>query len=145
MTQAKPRLAALGRRPGRRRSGTPIRANLGKFDDVATVGAGVVNGPVDAAGRRLRASSPRPPALLPESWANDLVAPGPRRSKEKTGAKGKALFLPLRRALTGQDHGPEMGAAAAADRPLAGERTAVGPQPDPRLVDRCATGLRIAH
>jgi glutamyl-tRNA synthetase len=28
--------------------------------------------------------------------------------KDATGAKGKALFLPLRQALTGQDHGPEM-------------------------------------
>ncbi|MDF2368063.1 glutamate--tRNA ligase [Sneathiella sp.] len=28
--------------------------------------------------------------------------------KEKTGAKGKALFMPLRLALTGQPHGPEM-------------------------------------
>ena len=29
--------------------------------------------------------------------------------KEATGVKGKALFMPLRQALTGQDHGPDMG------------------------------------
>ncbi|WP_176592489.1 glutamate--tRNA ligase [Sphingobium sp. EM0848] len=29
--------------------------------------------------------------------------------KTETGRKGKALFLPLRRALTGMDHGPDMG------------------------------------
>ncbi|MDE1468476.1 glutamate--tRNA ligase [Aurantiacibacter sp. D1-12] len=29
--------------------------------------------------------------------------------KEATGRKGKALFLPLRQALTGKDHGPDMG------------------------------------
>jgi len=29
--------------------------------------------------------------------------------KEQTGRKGKTLFLPLRRALTGLDHGPDMG------------------------------------
>ncbi|MFY9350310.1 MAG: glutamate--tRNA ligase [Sphingobium sp.] len=29
--------------------------------------------------------------------------------KEETGRKGKPLFLPLRRALTGLDHGPDMG------------------------------------
>lgn len=40
--------------------------------------------------------------------------------KEKTGAKGKALFLPLRLALTGLDHGPEM----AALFPLIGEERA---------------------
>jgi glutamyl-tRNA synthetase len=27
-----------------------------------------------------------------------------------TGRKGKTLFMPLRRALTGEDHGPEMAA-----------------------------------
>jgi glutamyl-tRNA synthetase len=30
--------------------------------------------------------------------------------KDATGRKGKALFLPLRRALTGRDHGPDMAA-----------------------------------
>lgn len=30
--------------------------------------------------------------------------------KDSTGRKGKTLFLPLRQALTGQDHGPEMAA-----------------------------------
>lgn len=35
-------------------------------------------------------------------WTSDL--------KEKTGRKGKALFLPLRKALTGMEHGPDMGA-----------------------------------
>ena len=28
--------------------------------------------------------------------------------KEKTGAKGKELFMPLRLAITGKPHGPEM-------------------------------------
>jgi glutamyl-tRNA synthetase len=40
--------------------------------------------------------------------------------KTATGRKGKPLFLPLRLALTGRDHGPEM----AALLPLIGrERT----------------------
>ncbi|NOZ66452.1 MAG: glutamate--tRNA ligase [Alphaproteobacteria bacterium] len=30
--------------------------------------------------------------------------------KEQTGAKGRSLFMPLRQAITGMDHGPEMGA-----------------------------------
>jgi len=41
--------------------------------------------------------------------------------KEQTGRKGKALFLPLRRALTGLDHGPDM----AALLPLIGRARAV--------------------
>jgi glutamyl-tRNA synthetase len=28
--------------------------------------------------------------------------------KDSTGRKGRALFMPLRRALTGLDHGPDM-------------------------------------
>ncbi|HOB13380.1 MAG TPA: glutamate--tRNA ligase [Novosphingobium sp.] len=41
--------------------------------------------------------------------------------KETTGRKGKALFLPLRQALTGMDHGPDM----AALLPLIGRDTAL--------------------
>ena len=40
--------------------------------------------------------------------------------KESTGRKGRALFLPLRQALTGMDHGPDMGELL----PLIGEREA---------------------
>ncbi|MDI3335600.1 glutamate--tRNA ligase [Defluviimonas aestuarii] len=48
-------------------------------------------------------------ALLPEppyteaTWGEWTAA-----VKEKTGRKGKGLFMPLRHALTGQPHGPEM-------------------------------------
>ena len=41
--------------------------------------------------------------------------------KEATGRKGKALFLPLRQALTGMDHGPDM----AALLPLIGKDAAL--------------------
>ncbi|MEO0464875.1 MAG: glutamate--tRNA ligase [Pseudomonadota bacterium] len=40
--------------------------------------------------------------------------------KASTGRKGRALFLPLRQALTGMDHGPDMGELL----PLIGEREA---------------------
>lgn len=43
--------------------------------------------------------------LGPESWAAFTAA-----VKDATGAKGKALFMPLRLALTGKPHGPEMAA-----------------------------------
>ena len=39
----------------------------------------------------------------PESWGAFTQA-----VKEATGAKGKALFMPLRKALTGREHGPDM-------------------------------------
>jgi glutamyl-tRNA synthetase len=41
--------------------------------------------------------------------------------KERTGRKGRALFLPLRQALTGRDHGPDM----AALLPLIGRERAI--------------------
>uniref|UniRef100_UPI003BA90844 glutamate--tRNA ligase n=1 Tax=Stappia sp. TaxID=1870903 RepID=UPI003BA90844 len=43
------------------------------------------------------------------------------RLKAETGRKGRALFLPLRRALTGLDHGPDMKALL----PLIGRRSSV--------------------
>jgi glutamyl-tRNA synthetase len=48
-------------------------------------------------------------ALLPEG-PHDAETWGSWTSavKEATGRKGKALFMPLRKALTGQAHGPEM-------------------------------------
>jgi glutamyl-tRNA synthetase len=42
--------------------------------------------------------------------------------KDATGRKGKALFLPLRQALTGMDHGPDMKALL----PLIGKAEAIG-------------------
>lgn len=48
-------------------------------------------------------------ALLAElPWEGDVWHAWTAALKERTGRKGKALFLPLRRALTGRDHGPEM-------------------------------------
>ena len=41
-------------------------------------------------------------------WAVDPWHALTSALKEATGRKGKALFLPLRQALTGLDHGPDM-------------------------------------
>ena len=43
-------------------------------------------------------------------WAGDPWHALTAALKEATGRKGKALFLPLRQALTGLDHGPDMAA-----------------------------------
>ncbi len=49
-------------------------------------------------------------ALLPEGpFDDDTWSEWTAAVKEKTGRKGKGLFMPLRRALTGQDRGPDMG------------------------------------
>ena len=48
-------------------------------------------------------------ALLPEEpWDAQTFAGWTARIKESTGRKGKALFHPLRLALTGVEHGPEL-------------------------------------
>ncbi|MFT4013439.1 MAG: glutamate--tRNA ligase [Paracoccus sp. (in: a-proteobacteria)] len=44
-----------------------------------------------------------PPPYTEASWSQFTTA-----VKEATGRKGKALFMPLRKALTGQSHGPDM-------------------------------------
>jgi glutamyl-tRNA synthetase len=63
-------------------------------------------------------------ALLPqEPWDNAVWTVWTDAIKAETGRKGKALFMPLRLALTGEEHGPElkallplMGRARAAQR-----------------------------
>ena len=58
--------------------------------------------------------------LPPEPWSPSTWSEWTVALKTASGRKGKALFMPLRRALTGLDHGPEM----AALLPLIGrERT----------------------
>ncbi len=42
-------------------------------------------------------------------WSGDIWRDLTAALKERTGRKGKPLFLPLRQALTGRDHGPDMG------------------------------------
>ena len=84
-----------------------VRANLTR---VAQAGPwwGVVQGPVtpviaDAA------FAARAAALLPpEPWDASTWKAWSEAVKAETGLKGKALFLPLRLALTGLDHGPDL-------------------------------------
>lgn len=41
-------------------------------------------------------------------WSTEAINDGIRAAGKEAGAKGKALFQPLRRALTGEDHGIEL-------------------------------------
>ena len=48
--------------------------------------------------------------LLPATpWDENTWQEWTKAVKEQTGRKGKQLFMPLRQALTGMDHGPELG------------------------------------
>jgi glutamyl-tRNA synthetase len=93
-----------------------VRANISLLPEVR-VWAHIVDGPIepfvpDAAFASAAADVLPKGAYDASSWSAFTNA-----VKEKTGAKGKALFMPLRLALTGLDHGPEM----AALFPLIGE------------------------
>jgi len=46
--------------------------------------------------------------LPPTPWDENTWQEWTKAVKEKTGRKGKQLFMPLRHALTGMEHGPEM-------------------------------------
>ncbi len=54
------------------------------------------------------------------AWADDPWGALTSALKQSTGRKGKQLFLPLRQALTGMNHGPDMGELL----PLIGEEEA---------------------
>lgn len=105
--EARPRLAELGADLGEA-FWLAVRANLGLFSGVATW-ARVVNGaiePLIADEDRATVAAARD--LLPAMLDGDSWGAWTTAVKEATGARGRGLFMPLRRALTGLDHGPEM-------------------------------------
>ncbi len=99
-----------------------IRPNLATVGEAADWW-GVVEGPIavegDPADRDFLAQA----AAIAESidWTADPWHALTAALKTATGRKGKPLFLPLRRALTGRDHGPDM----AALLPLIGRDRAI--------------------
>ncbi len=90
---------------------TVIRPNLARLSD-ADGWWRIVTGPVAVSGAPedagFLAAAARIAADL--DWAADPWRTLTAALKAETGRSGKALFLPLRRALTGLDHGPDMAA-----------------------------------
>ncbi|MBV0892490.1 glutamate--tRNA ligase [Paracoccus sp. Z118] len=84
--------------------------NITRLDDLAdwwvifSEGAEPVIAPEDAEFVAQALTLLPPPPYNDRSWADWTTA-----VKEATGRKGKGLFMPLRKALTGQDAGPDMG------------------------------------
>ena len=102
------RLAEIGA-PAQAEFWEAMRGNIEKFADMQNILA-LINGPVtpvvetDDADYIAQARALLPDAPFgTESWS-DWTG----RLKDETGRKGRALFMPLRMALTGQSHGPEM-------------------------------------
>ena len=107
-----------------------VRPNLTRVADAAdwwAVIAGDVAEPAAEEDRDyLRAAIDAAGAI---DWAGDPWHALTAALKETTGRKGKPLFLPLRRALTGRDHGPDMAALLpliGRDRALARLEAALG-------------------
>jgi glutamyl-tRNA synthetase len=100
-----------------------IRPNLAHIGDAAEWW-GVVTGRLEHPGfsdedRAFLAQAAD--VLASHEWGEDVWQLLTGALKEATGRKGKALFLPLRQALTGRDHGPDM----AALLPLIGKDAAL--------------------
>ena len=116
--EAQPRLAALGVDLGEG-FWEAVKPNLNKFADVADM-ARIVTGPItpviEDAAFAAAALDVLPEVIDAGAWSAWTTA-----VKDKTGAKGKGLFMPLRLALTGQAHGPDMAAMA----PLIGREAIV--------------------
>ena len=86
-----------------------IRGNIERLADSSTWQA-VIDGPVHATPTAEDAAfiAQARSLLPPEPWDASTWKTWTEAVKAATGRKGKALFMPLRLALTGLDHGPEL-------------------------------------
>ncbi|MFD0917994.1 glutamate--tRNA ligase [Pseudahrensia aquimaris] len=108
--EAQPRLTAKGMDHGEA-FWNAVRPNLARFDDVAQWHS-VLEGnfvPLVADVEDEEFLAVARDMLPAEPWPDDVWKQWTSALKEKTSRKGKALFMPLRKALTGKEHGPDMG------------------------------------
>jgi glutamyl-tRNA synthetase len=85
-----------------------VRANIEKISDVdawADIVLKPMSGEISGEDKDFCAAAATylPDAVTPETWSSMIA-----HLKAETGRKGKTLFMPLRLALTGQQHGPSM-------------------------------------
>lgn len=105
---------------------TAVRANCDTLAD-ARGWWSVVEGPVTPVRDEPDYCAEAAEDLPPEPWDTTIWKTWTDAVKARTGRKGRALFMPLRQALTGLDHGPELAALLPligrdkAKRRLAGE------------------------
>src|SRR3546814_17002026 len=96
-----------------------IRPNMEKVSQAADWWT-IITGPLHAVALELedRAFAGQAADVLATlSWSDDVWKDLTSRLKEQTGRKGKPLFLPLRLALTGRNHGPDkIGRASCRER-----------------------------
>ncbi|NNG02951.1 MAG: glutamate--tRNA ligase [Inquilinus sp.] len=112
------RLAALGLEAADRPFWEAVRPNLARFDAVRDWWE-IVHGTIEPAAGDPAFLAEAVSVLPPEPWDGTTFAAWTAALKQATGRKGRELFQPLRLALTGRDHGPEMKLLL----PLIGRRT----------------------
>ena len=101
-----PRLEALGITGGEA-FWNAVRPNLSKLSDAADLWHLVV-GPISPVLENPGLTSKAAELLPAEPWDDATWAAWTTGVSKESGASGRALFHPLRLALTGADHGPEM-------------------------------------
>ena len=84
-----------------------LRGNIDRLEDIASIWK-LVTGPVNSVIEDVEFIETAKAVLDALPWADDIWKRWTGVLKERTGRKGKELFLPLRLALTGEPHGPEM-------------------------------------
>jgi glutamyl-tRNA synthetase len=101
------RLAALGLVAVTHHFWDAVRANLERLAD-AKIWWDVVNGPIQPLIENVELLEIAARLLPKPGWGVDVWPAWTSAIAAETGLKGKALFMPLRKALTGLDHGPDM-------------------------------------
>ncbi|MBW8728489.1 MAG: glutamate--tRNA ligase [Inquilinus limosus] len=101
------RLAALGLGAVDEAAWAVLRPNLQRLEDAAEWWR-VVSGPVTPVIADAALLAAAAELLPPESWDDATWGAWTAAVRDRTGIKGKPLFLTLRLALTGLDHGPEL-------------------------------------
>ena len=103
----KPKLKTLGLDAVDESFWNTVRANLEKLEDIKEWWH-VAKGPVEPVIEDADFIREAAALLPPTPWSRDTWGQWSNAVKEKTGRKGKQLFMPLRQALTGMEHGPEL-------------------------------------
>ena len=84
-----------------------VRGNLARLSDAATWQR-VVDGPITPVIENAEFCAAAAALLPPEPWSAETWSAWTNAVKASSGAKGRALFHPLRLALTGLENGPEL-------------------------------------
>jgi glutamyl-tRNA synthetase len=84
-----------------------VRPNIARLSDAADLW-GIVSGTIVPVVEDTALLGKASELLPPEPWSEATWGAWTSELARVTGAKGRALFHPLRLALTGREHGPEL-------------------------------------